>query len=73
MSQAYAKTLGIGFAIPSNSASKVIDQLVKYGETKRGWLGVRIQEVTKEIAEVEKLEQPEGALVARLSENSPAV
>ena len=65
-------SIGIGFAIPSNPASKVIDQLIKYGETKRGWLGVRIQEVTKEIAAVEKLEQPEGALVASVSENSPA-
>jgi len=65
-------SIGIGFAIPSNSASKVINQLIKFGETKRGWLGVRIQEVTKEIAEVEKLEKPEGALVASVSENSPA-
>jgi len=65
-------SIGIGFAIPSNPASKVIDQLVEFGETKRGWLGVRIQEVTKEIAEVEKLEKPEGALVASVSENSPA-
>ena len=65
-------SIGIGFAIPSNSASKVIDQLIKFGETKRGWLGVRIQEVTKEIAEVEKLKKPEGALVASVSENSPA-
>ena len=65
-------SIGIGFAIPSNSASKVINQLIKFGETKRGWLGVRIQEVTKEIAEVEKLEKPEGALVASVSESSPA-
>ena len=65
-------SIGIGFAIPSNSASKVINQLIKFGETKRGWLGVRIQEVTKEIAEVEKLEKSEGALVASVSENSPA-
>jgi len=65
-------SIGIGFAIPSNPASKVVDQLVKFGETKRGWLGVRIQQVTQEIAEVEKLEKPEGALVASVSENSPA-
>ena len=65
-------SIGIGFAIPSNSASNVISQLIEFGETKRGWLGVRIQEVTKEIAEVEKLEKPEGALVASISENSPA-
>ncbi len=65
-------SIGIGFAIPSNSASNVINQLIEFGETKRGWLGVRIQKVTKEIAEVEKLEKPEGALVASVSENSPA-
>ena len=65
-------SIGLGFAIPSNSASKVVDQLIKFGETKRGWLGVRIQKVTKEIAEVEKLVKPEGALVASVSENSPA-
>jgi len=65
-------SIGIGFAIPSNSAAKVIKQLIKYGETTRGWLGVRIQEVTKEIADLEKLEKPEGALVASVSEKSPA-
>ena len=65
-------SIGIGFAIPSNSASKVIEQLIEFGETKRGWLGVRIQLVTEEIADVEKLEKPEGALVASVSEGSPA-
>ncbi len=64
--------IGIGFAIPSNSAKKVIDQLIEFGETKRGWLGVRIQQVTKEIAEVEKLDEPRGALVASVAENSPS-
>ena len=65
-------SIGIGFAIPANAASNVIDQLIKFGETKRGWLGVRIQEVTKEIADVEKLKKPQGALVASVGENSPA-
>ncbi len=65
-------SIGIGFAIPANAASNVIDQLIQFGETKRGWLGVRIQEVTKEIAEVEKLKKPQGALVASVGENSPA-
>ena len=65
-------SIGIGFAIPANAASNVIDQLMEFGETKRGWLGVRIQEVTKEIADVEKLKKPEGALVASVGENSPA-
>jgi len=65
-------SIGIGFAIPANAASNVINQLIEFGETKRGWLGVRIQEVTKEIAEVEKLKKPEGALVASVGQNSPA-
>ena len=65
-------SIGIGFAIPSNSAYKVIKQLIEFGETKRGWLGVRIQLVTEEIADVEQLEKPEGALVANVSEGSPA-
>jgi len=65
-------SIGIGFAIPANAASNVIEQLLKFGETKRGWLGVRIQEVTKEIADVEKLKKPEGALVASVGKNSPA-
>ena len=65
-------SIGIGFAIPSNNAEKVIDQLIKYGETKRGWLGVRIQHVTKEIAEAEKLDKPRGALVSSVAEGSPS-
>ena len=65
-------SIGIGFSIPSNSAKLVIDQLIEFGETKRGWLGVRIQDVTKEIAEVEELEDARGALVASVAENSPS-
>ena len=65
-------SIGIGFSIPSNNAKKVIDQLIKYGETKRGWLGVRIQIVTKEIADLEKLDKPRGALVASVADGSPS-
>ena len=65
-------SIGIGFSIPSNSARQVIDQLIEFGETKRGWLGVRIQDVTQEIADVEKLDKPRGALVASVAENSPS-
>jgi serine protease Do len=65
-------SIGIGFSIPSNSAQIVINQLIEFGETKRGWLGVRIQDVTKEIAEVEKLDKARGALVASVAENSPS-
>ena len=65
-------SIGIGFSIPSNSAKKIIDQLIEFGETKRGWLGVRIQVVTKEIADVEKLDEPRGALVASVAKKSPS-
>ena len=65
-------SIGIGFSIPANSAKIVIDQLIEFGETKRGWLGVRIQDVTKEIADVEKLDEPRGALVASVAQNSPS-
>ena len=65
-------SIGIGFSIPSNSAKLVIDQLIEFGETKRGWLGVRIQDVTKEIADIEKLDEPRGALVASVAQNSPS-
>ena len=65
-------SIGIGFSIPSNSAKIVINQLIEFGETKRGWLGVRIQDVTKEIAEVENLDEARGALVASVAQNSPS-
>ena len=65
-------SIGIGFAIPANSAKRVIDQLIEFGETKRGWLGVRIQYVSDEIAEVEKLDRARGALVASVAEDSPS-
>jgi len=65
-------SIGIGFSIPSNSAKTIINQLIEFGETKRGWLGVRIQNVTKEIADVEKLDEARGALVASVTENSPS-
>ena len=65
-------SIGIGFAIPSNSADKVINQLLKFGETKRGWLGVRIQDVSDEIAKLEKLDKPRGALVASVADDSPS-
>jgi len=65
-------SIGIGFSIPSNDAKRVVNQLIEFGETKRGWLGVRIQVVSEEIAEVEKLDEPRGALVASVAENSPS-
>ena len=65
-------SIGIGFAIPSNSAQRVIEQLIKFGETKRGWLGVRIQIVNKEIADAAQLNEPKGAFVANVADNSPS-
>ncbi len=65
-------SVGIGFAIPSNLAHGVIDQLVKYGKTKRGWLGVQIQEVTPEIADTLGLGRARGAMVAKVTAKGPA-
>ena len=56
-------SIGIGFSMASNVVSKVVDQLKQYGETRRGWLGVRIQDVTPDIAEAMGLEVASGALV----------
>jgi serine protease Do len=64
--------VGIGFAIPSALAQTVIAQLREFGQTRRGWLGVRIQGVTEEIAESFGLDEPKGALIARVNEGEPA-
>lgn len=65
-------SVGIGFAIPSVMTKNVIDQLVKFGKTRRGWLGVRIQTVTDEIAESFGLDRARGALVASITSDGPA-
>jgi len=65
-------SVGIGFAISSNLASRVADQLAEFGKTRRGWLGVFIQEVTEDIAESLGLDDAAGALVSTVNENSPA-
>jgi serine protease Do len=65
-------SIGIGFAVPSNTAVQVLDQLKQYGETRRGWLGVHVQNVTEEIATGLGLQEPKGALVAKVSPDSPA-
>tara|TARA_B100001027_G_scaffold5397_1_gene3502 strand:- start:3315 stop:4718 length:1404 start_codon:yes stop_codon:yes gene_type:complete len=66
-------SIGIGFAIPSNLAKNIIDQLATTGEIKRAWLGVRIQEVTDEIAQSLGLNKTYGALVQGLTPDSPAL
>ena len=65
-------SVGIGFSIPANLAKPVIDQLTKFGKARRGWLGVRIQTVTEELAEGLGLEKARGALVAAVTESGPA-
>jgi serine protease Do len=65
-------SIGIGFAIPARQASLIVNQLRKYGRTRRGWLGVRIQTVTDQIAESLELEGAGGALVAGVTKDGPA-
>jgi serine protease Do len=65
-------SIGIGFAIPSDTAMPVIDQLRQFGEARRGWLGVRIQEVTDDIAESLSIKPARGALVAGIDDKGPA-
>src|SRR5712692_7140733 len=65
-------SVGIGFAVPSKTAMVVIDQLREFKEVRRGWLGVRIQQVTDEIAESLGMKQARGALVAGVDDKGPA-
>ena len=65
-------SVGIGFAIPTKLASPIIEQIKKFGRARRGWLGVRIQMVTKALAESLGLEKAHGALVAGVSKDGPA-
>jgi len=65
-------SIGIGFAVPSQIAAGVIEQLRNFGSTRRGWLGVQIQAVTDEIAESIGLKSPNGAMVAGVVKKSPA-
>nr|WP_246152185.1 DegQ family serine endoprotease [Roseospira navarrensis] len=65
-------SVGIGFAVPANLAKQVINDLKEYGRTRRGWLGVRIQTVTPEIADSLGLDAAAGALVASVTEGGPA-
>jgi len=74
-SQIYSRTggyMGLAFAIPIDVAMDVADQLRTHGKISRGWLGVAIQEVTKELAESFGLKKPEGALIAGVEKGSPA-
>ncbi|OWU79355.1 Do family serine endopeptidase [Phaeobacter sp. 22II1-1F12B] len=61
-------SIGIGFSMASNVVTRVVDQLQEYGETRRGWLGVRIQDVTEDVAEAMGLEAAAGALITDVPE-----
>ena len=65
-------SVGIGFAISSNLAERVAEQLIEFGQTRRGWLGVYIQEVTPDIAESLGLNDDIGALISSVNEDGPA-
>ena len=74
-SQIYSRTggfMGLSFAIPINMVMNVVDQLKSSGRVARGWLGVLIQDVTRELAESFGMKKPRGALVAKVLPNSPA-
>jgi len=65
-------SVGVGFAVPANLAENVMNQLVAYGETRRGWLGVLIQPVSEGIAQSLRMDEPMGALVAQVTTDGPA-
>src|ERR1700716_1163757 len=65
-------SIGLGFAVPSKTVAGVVDQLRQFGELRRGWLGVRIQQVTDEIAESLNVKPARGALVAGAEDKGPA-
>ena len=65
-------SIGIGFAVPSDTVSAVIDQLKQFGQVRRGWLGVKIQTVTDDIAETLGVPENSGALISTVTPDSPA-
>ena len=65
-------SIGIGFSIPSNQAANVVSQILTYGSTRRGWLGVSIQEVTDDIADSLGMEMAKGALISTVHDGGPA-
>ena len=65
-------SIGLGFAIPSNTAQRIVDQLKRYGETRWGWIGVRLQTPSDDLAGGFHLASAEGALIARVDKGGPA-
>jgi serine protease Do len=65
-------SVGIGFSVPSNEAKAVADQLIKFGETRRGWLGVKLQGMTPDVAEGLGMQKAHGALIADVTAGGPS-
>ncbi len=65
-------SIGIGFAIPANLAKPIVQQIIEYGRPRRGWLGVRVQTVSDELAQSIGIGRPRGALIGGVTENGPA-
>jgi serine protease DegQ len=65
-------SLGIGFAIPTSTAKKVMEQIIQSGSVTRGWVGIAVQDMTPELAESFKLKDTQGVLIAEVVRGSPA-
>lgn len=68
----YQKAEGIGFAIPIDDAKRIVDELIRFGKVRRGWLGVSVQEMNSQLSHHFRLDRKKGVLVVRIAEKSPA-
>lgn len=68
----YREAEGIGFAIPIDHAKRVVKDLIRFGEVRRGWLGITVQDITADMARFFHLDRPRGALVVKVFKESPA-
>ena len=68
----YQKAEGIGFAIPIDNAKRIVDELIRFGKVRRGWLGVSVQEMNQQLLRHFQLDKNKGVLVIRVAEKSPA-
>ncbi len=68
----YQKAEGIGFAIPIDNAKRIVDELIRFGKVRRGWLGVSVQEMNQQLLRHFQLNKNKGVLVVRVAEKSPA-
>ena len=68
----YQKAEGIGFAIPIDHARRIVDELIRYGKVRRGWLGVSVQELDVQLSHHFKLDRENGVLVVGVADSSPA-